>query len=158
VNSTVTGNDLQKTSGLTRGLDAGAVSQQVIGDGGYMQFTVTELTKWRVIGLSHSSAGTSDLEIQYSFWLHDGVAEVRENPTFGVDIPQATVGIAVGDVLRISVNGGVVKYWKNGMVFYTSTFAPTMPLLVDVTLLDLNSIISNAVVVTGSGSAPESEQ
>jgi hypothetical protein len=154
VNATVTGNVLQKTSGLVRGLDSGAVSQQTLSEG-YVEITATEVNSWRVVGLSHTSTGTHDLEIQYSLWLHDGVVEVRENPTFGVDIAQATTPLAVNDVLRISVSSGVVRYWKNGVVFYTSTFVPTLPLLFDTTLLDLNSTIVNAVISVGSSPVPE---
>jgi hypothetical protein len=39
-----------------------------------------------------------------------------------------------GDVLRVAVEGGVVKYRKNGTLLYTSTVAPTYPLLVDTSL------------------------
>ena len=44
-----------------------------------------------------------------------------------------------GDKLRVSVESGVVKYKKNGVTFYTSTVAPTYPLLVDAALYSTNA-------------------
>jgi RHS repeat-associated protein len=51
-----------------------------------------------------------------------------------------------GDLLRVAVEGGVVKYKKNGKVLYTSTIAPTYPLLVDTSLGTYNSAINNVVI------------
>ena len=51
-----------------------------------------------------------------------------------------------GDVFRIAVESGVVKYYKNGTLFYTSTVAPVYPLLVDSSILSLNGTVTNAVI------------
>jgi hypothetical protein len=48
--------------------------------------------------------------------LNKGVAEVREK-----GIQRGEVGFAGGDVFRITVEGGRIKYAKNGVVFRTST-------------------------------------
>ncbi len=55
---------------------------------------------------------------------------------------------AAGDKLRAAVVGGVVKYSKNGTVFYTSTKAPTYPLLVDAALYTQGATLSGAVIST----------
>ena len=44
------------------------------------------------------------------------------------------------------MESGVVKYYKNGMLFYTSTTAPSYPLLVDTAILNLNGTVTNAVI------------
>ena len=51
-------------------------------------------------------------------------AEVREGGTYKADTPFAT-----GDVFRVAVQSGVVRYSKNGTVFYTSQLAPAYPLV-----------------------------
>jgi hypothetical protein len=51
-----------------------------------------------------------------------------------------------GDIFRVEIVGGVVKYKQNGVVIYTSTVAPTYPLRVDTSLYTPNSTINNVVL------------
>ena len=51
-----------------------------------------------------------------------------------------------GDTLRVAVVGGVVKYSRNGTVFYTSTKTPVYPLLVDTALYSLNATLKSVVL------------
>ena len=44
------------------------------------------------------------------------------------------------------VEGGVVKYRKNGTLFYTSLVAPAYPLLVDTAMLDMQSTVNNVMI------------
>jgi len=39
-----------------------------------------------------------------------------------------------------------VKYFKNGVLFYTSAAPPVYPLIVDTTFWSLNSTLTNAVI------------
>ena len=55
-----------------------------------------------------------------------------------------------GDVLRVAVVGGVVKYSKNGTVLYTSPKAPVYPLLVDTALYSTSATLNNAMISSGS--------
>jgi hypothetical protein len=73
----------------------------------------------------------------------NGYAEAREYGQYRSDVPVAT-----GDVLRISIQSGVVKYSRNGSVFYTSTAKPGYPLRVDTALTSLNATIKNVVMAT----------
>jgi RHS repeat-associated protein len=57
------------------------------------------------------------------------------------------------DVLRVAVEGGVVKYRKNGTLLYTSSVAPTYSLLVDTALYSNGSTITNVVIGATSASA-----
>jgi hypothetical protein len=86
-----------------------------------------------------------------------GVAEVRENNAY-----RSETGYGSGDLFRIAVVGGVVKYYKNGAVFYTSSVAPSYPLVVDASLIGLGATVTNAMIAsTGSGTlayASEIEQ
>ncbi|HEX9833773.1 MAG TPA: hypothetical protein VGA66_11965, partial [Mycobacterium sp.] len=142
VNVTATGNSLKKTSGCDGCEDAGATSQQRIGSGnGYLEFTVSETGLVRYIGLNNNSTGTGLAEIPFAFKLVNGYAEVRERGAYRADTP-----IATGDVLRIAVQSGVVKYMKNGIAFYASGVAPVYPLRADTALTSLGATVSNGVI------------
>jgi alpha-tubulin suppressor-like RCC1 family protein len=49
-----------------------------------------------------------------------------------------------GDRLRVSVEGGVVKYLRNGDVVYTSAVAPSYPLLADTSFHQANTQVNDA--------------
>lgn len=57
-----------------------------------------------------------------------------------------------GDVFRVSVESGVVKYYKNGTVFYTSLVAPTYPLYFNAAIADHGARILNIYFCLGNGS------
>ena len=59
---------------------------------------------------------------------------------------RSEIAIAAGDILRIAVAEGSVKYSKNGTVFYTSSAQPAYPLVVNAALLDLNATIVNVMM------------
>jgi len=47
-------------------------------------------------------------------------------------VTRGTFGTFVsGDHLRVAVEGGVVRYYRNGTLLYTSSVTPAYPLLVD---------------------------
>ncbi len=54
-----------------------------------------------------------------------------------------------GDKLQVAVESGVVKYKKNGTIFYTSTQAPTYPLLVDSALYTMGATLNSATLTGG---------
>ncbi|MBI4611879.1 MAG: hypothetical protein HY726_23050 [Candidatus Rokubacteria bacterium] len=142
VNATASGNSLQKTSGCDGCPDAGATSQQLITAGdGYVEFTASETSALRFAGLSTSNPGTSAAEIKFAIRLQSGVAEVHESGLY-----RAGTWFATGDVFRVALESGVVKYYQNGRLLYTSTLAPTYPLLLDTALFNRSATITNAVI------------
>jgi Concanavalin A-like lectin/glucanases superfamily/Bacterial Ig domain len=144
VNVTATSNALQKTAGCDGCDDAGAVSQQQIGSGGgYIELTASEIDKLRYAGLTGSNAVIGATGIAFALRFQAGVAEVRENGVYRADIPFVS-----GDVFRISVVSGVVKYSKNGTVFYTSASVPTYPLVADTAFFNLGATIADAAIAT----------
>ena len=149
-NCAVSGNSLQKTSGHDDESDAGAVSQQqLISGDGYLEFTAGVANKIRFCGLTHSVSGTQYAAIDFAIKLTEfGVAEVRENNVYQIDTTYTG-----SDVFRVSIEGGVVKYYKNGTVFYTSGHAPAYPLRVDAAILNLGGTVNNAIMRAGSGGA-----
>jgi Big-like domain-containing protein len=142
VNVTATGNSIQKTAGCEGCEDAGGVSLSKIASGdGYVEVTATELAGLRYAGIGAGGSGTTAAGIAFGLAFFSGYAEVRES-----DVYRADTTYTVGDVFRVGVENGLVKYYKNGTTFYTSGIAPTYPLFLDTSLLNLNSKVSNAVI------------
>jgi RHS repeat-associated protein len=151
VGVSMSGNSLTKTD--SDGWNAGAVSTQTISSGdGYVELTASETTTARMIGLGNGDSNQSYTDIEYAFKLGGGG---------NLDVWEAgnVIGwvgtYAAGDLLRVAVEGGVVKYRKNGTLLYTSTVAPTYPLLVDTSLYYNGSTLNN-VVISGSGGGTSS--
>jgi hypothetical protein len=144
INVTVSGNSITKQGGGVAVWDAGAVSSQTITAGdGYVEFTVLETNKNRMCGLSNGDSNQNYADIDFAWYAYDdGTLYVFEG---GVN--RGNFGsFTTGDRLRVAVEGGVVKYRKNGVLLYTSGTAPTYPLLVDTAFSAMGATVSNAVI------------
>jgi hypothetical protein len=139
VNATVTGAVLQKTGGWDGVDDAGAASQQELTAGdGYVEFTVGEANTFWLGGLSHGDDDTGYADIDFAFRFNGaGSADVLENGVYqaGGDTPYAA-----GDVFRVAIVGGRVRYSRNGRLLRESALVPQYPLLLDVSLGSLGAI------------------
>jgi len=141
-NATLEGDILKKAGGCNGCADSGAVSQQGIASGnGYLEFTISRTWPVTWIGLADNHATDSGSEIDYAFRLSKRNAEVREN-----GILKTTVEFRRGDILRIEVVDNEVSYMVNGEVVYTSTKLVTNALRADVTLVNRNSEVANAMI------------
>lgn len=142
-NCTITGNNLQKTAGRSDSSDAGARSQQVVASGdAYFEFTAGDSNKVLFCGLTHAAIGTAYSEIDFAVKLTElGAAEVRENNGYGTETTYR-----VGDVFRVAVQNNVVKYYKNDLLFYTSSKTPNYPLFADAAFLTVGGRINSAVI------------
>jgi hypothetical protein len=141
-NVTATANSLRKSGGCGGCADAGAASQQTILTGnGYLEFSVAETDTLRFIGFSTGNTGTSPDSIAAALRLQAGRAEVREGGVY-----KSEIAVTTGDVLRVAVGGGSVKYSKNGAVFYTSNAQPAYPLVINTSLFDLGATITNVTI------------
>jgi hypothetical protein len=144
VNIGVSGSNLTKTGGCSGCADATGVSQQQLSTTGSLTFTTPEEQSLRFVGLgAGTTAAPSD--INFAIRLQGGVAEVRELGGYKAD-----VRFGVGDTFRISVDGGVVSYAKNGSVFYTSATRASYQTRVHVVLFESGSIVGNVAVGGGS--------
>ena len=144
VNATVDpdGTVLRKTGGCDGCADAGATShQQLTAGDGYVEFTVGETTTFWIAGLSHGNEGTDWSDIDFAFRLNGvGTADVLEN---GIYRPGADTSYAAGDVFRVAVVNGRVRYFKNGIYLMESAVTPLYPLGLDVTLGSLAATVRN---------------
>jgi outer membrane protein assembly factor BamB len=143
INCTVTGSSLQKTSGRTDSNDAGARSQQTVTSGDVsFEFTAGDPTKLLFCGLTHAAPGTAYADIDFAVKLTDfGVAEIRENNAYGGETTYRA-----GDVFRVAVQGNIVRYYKNGGLYYTSAKAPIYPLFANAVFITLGGRVDNASI------------
>jgi arylsulfatase A-like enzyme len=142
-------NSLTKTG--TYGWNAGAVSLAHLSAGdGYVEFSASETTTSRMLGLSNGNGGTSYADIDFAMYLRaGGELRVYEGGTY-----VGTYGsYGTGDILRVEVAGGLVQYSRNGTVFETSALTPTYPLLVDTALYYPGATLTD-VVTSGFASPP----
>ncbi len=147
VNVTAYGNSVTKTTGCDGCFDAGAISQQKITAGdGYTEFTAGANGPLRIAGLTQSFAISNPATIAWGVRFQGNVAEVREGGTYKAD-----TSFAAGDVFRVAVQSSVVRYSKNGTVFYTSQMAPAYPLVLAAALANQSAVVSNSMI---SGAAP----
>ena len=149
VNAAVTGGTLTKNAGCDGCFDAGGVSQQTIASGnGSVEFKVPSGV-YVAAGLSTGNTGTTAQEIKWGLWFYPGTpgsVEVRESGVYKWDWPNVA-----GATHKVAVENGAVKYYLNGTLKYTSTVAPTYPLLLDAALGSGTAAVQTAVITSGSG-------
>ncbi|HZE85011.1 MAG TPA: arabinofuranosidase catalytic domain-containing protein, partial [Puia sp.] len=133
-----TGNNLTKFTS-NGNWDGGAASFNTVSNNGYFQFTASETNKYRMAGLSTSYTSPSYTTIQYAFYLNSGgTLQIYESGSGRGSFGTYTTG----DVLKIAVEANVVKYYKNGVLLYISTIAPTLPLLVDASIYNSGGTVT----------------
>jgi hypothetical protein len=143
VGATASGNSLTKTAATGWG-NAGAVSTRQIASGdGFVEVTATNTVTHRsMFGFSRGNSDAGYVDIDFGLFQRYGQLQVYEK-----GVPMFTGGAyAVGDKLRVAVVGGVVRYSRNGVVFYTSRRQPTYPLLLDAAIYTLGSTLGSATI------------
>ena len=151
INMSATSGGLRKTGGCDGCPDASAVSEQQISGSGTLTFAASETTSLRFVGLAAGGIGTGPGDINCALRLQSGVAEVRENGTYKSD-----VRFAAGDTFAIAVASGVVKYSKNGSVFYTSTVRADRAVRAHAVFFSANAAVAN-VGLSGSSTTAQAE-
>ena len=146
VNATVTQDTLQKTSGCDGCFDAGATSaQQITAGDGYVEFTIAATNTLFIAGLSHDTNGTGYAEIDFAFRFNGaGQADVLEN---GIYVGGDT-SYGVGDLFRIAVVAGTVRFSRNGSVVLQRSTNFTYPLRMDVALANLGASLRGAMITS----------
>ena len=98
-------------------------------------------------GLSSTNANADWTSIQYAVYLrNDAQWEVRQSGSGTLFVAP----YAANDVFKIAVEANVVKYYQNSVLRYTSGTAPTLPLLVDVSINSVGGTVTNALTVNNS--------
>lgn len=143
VNATLTGTTLRKTAGC-EGCESTAISQQMITSGnGYLEIAASGMEKEGRIGLMLGNRTASASNIDYAIGFSGGLVSIRERGVYRMEMASQK-----GDVFRIAVENGVVKYYKNGAEIYRSRVVPTYPLVSAVALWTLKSSVTNVVIAS----------
>jgi hypothetical protein len=148
VGVSASGNSLTKTAAT--GWNAGAASTKTLGSSpGFVAFTASETSTYRMLGLSNGNDNATYADIDYALYLAAGQVQIFEKGVgrgaFGAYAP--------GDAFQVSVEGNVVTYSRNGTVFYSSNTSPTYPLLVDAALYSQGATLTD-VVISGAWESP----
>jgi Chitobiase/beta-hexosaminidase C-terminal domain len=144
VNAVASGSTVSKAGGGAAAWDSGAAStQSIVSSDGYVEFKANP-GEYAFAGLSAGDGGVNWAEIDFAFYAYPtGALAIYENGVWREGVSAAYVA---GDTLRVAVEGGVVKYRKNGVLIYTSSIAPTFPLLVDTSFHRPGASIQQAVI------------
>jgi PKD repeat protein len=149
---TAADNNLTKTASTTWG-NAGAVSAQTITSGnGYVEFTVSATIGERIFGLTSSDVvkGYSNLAFAIRTTGPGHGYYVLES---GEQVGHWFGECKAGDVFRIAVESGTVRYYRNGSAFNTSSLAPRYPLRAGAAIQGQGASIDNAIIAFASGKA-----
>jgi len=143
-NAAADGNSIRKTSGCNGCPDAGGTSAGAItSGGGFVEFRPGAGARFYA-GLGSTATRSTDpalIDYAFSFWA-DGGWDVRERNVY-----KAEGRFVAGDLFRIAVSGGAVKYYKNGSQVYSSLAAPVLPLVLDTTLIGQGAAVNAAMLV-----------
>lgn len=121
----------------------GASTTATIPSDGYMEFTTGETNTTKVAGLSNGDTNQNYDDIDFAIYLTaSDTVRVTEN-----GVSRGTFGsYAAGDTFRVEAAGGVVTYSQNSTLFFTSSIAPTFPLLVDTALFTTGGTLQNVTL------------
>ncbi|HEX8221736.1 MAG TPA: PA14 domain-containing protein [Chloroflexia bacterium] len=148
VTVTGTGNSIKKTSGGEWVWDATGVSSKGIlsGDGSVQATLNGGDGSRRHFGLGIGNSNASYEDVDYAFVVQNAGVFIWENNS-----EKANLGSkAVGSVLKVAVESGVVKYYINDALVYTSAKVPTYPLIFDDSIANLGGKIQNAYICSGN--------
>jgi cysteine-rich repeat protein len=135
------GAGLDKVSGGGTSWDGGASSIETLTGDGYLLFKTAEVNTHRMIGLSNGDSSASYPDIDFAWYPHGGAAtQIYEGGAHRGDFG----AYYTGDVFRVEVMNGQVRYAYNGVGRYVSTVAPTFPLGVDTSLYEIGSTVRGA--------------
>src|SRR6185503_603112 len=124
--------------------NSGASSTLELASGdGWVEYTATDLSASRTLGLSNGDASRNYNEIDFGLSAWNNSLWAHQN---GSQISSCCGSFAMGARLRIAVEGGVVKYRKNGALLATSSQTVQYPLLVDTALNTSGTSLTDIVV------------
>jgi len=123
--------------------NAGISSLNKVADNGYLEFTVAETDKRRMIGLSNADNNVNFNSIDFAIYLrNNGLINIYESGnnlgTFG--------NYNTGDVFRISVEQETVHYYQNDQVIRIASATPELPLLADLSFRDVGGTANNLMI------------
>lgn len=124
-----------QSSSLTKNIgtnwNSGASSTKVMAGDGELQFKFASNTKYAICGLSEGDLSVGRYESAHGFYATNyGPVLIMEKGQWKVNLGNYTVN----DLFAIKRINGVVTYYKNGQLVYTSKRSSGRPLFVDAAL------------------------
>lgn len=151
VNTVVDGSEggLRKNAG-TAAYNADAVSTTRIIADGRLKFRLAT-TGQLMVGLNVENLSRADTDLNFAIRGTPGTTNTAQIYEGGVSVGTAgNLGSYGSDtVFQIERVGLLVRYWKDGILRYTSAVQEAGPLLVDTSLLTVNSTILEARMAAG---------
>lgn len=142
VGVTATDNAIQRTA-ASSGWNAGAVSNETLAGNGYVEFSTAEANTAKMAGLSNGNTDQGYQDIDFAFYLtNQGTVNIYEGGAYR----GAYGSYVAGDLFRVEVNDGVVRYLRNGQVLAVSSQTPVSPLLVDTSVYSTSATLTGVVV------------
>lgn len=145
---TVVGNRITRTAAGTGFFVTGGSSSENIttGNSGYAYFTCDDLTGTFIAGLG-LTFGLAASNVDFGFYLlGSGTLQTVEGG-IGTNV---SGGYIVGTVLKVSIEAGVVKYYKDGTLIRTSSGTPSYPQKFIATLANQNATVAPYIVTDTS--------
>ena len=140
-NLTASGNSLIRNSGSgSSWSNGGAESTQAINDDMYVEFTAGPTTNRLMCGLGNNTGSSHFNTIDFAIYnRNNGTIQVYESGT-----NRGTFGnYQYGDTMRVASENGVVNYYHNGTLIYTSGVAPSFPMFADVAIRNQDDTLHN---------------
>ncbi|MCH2213722.1 MAG: T9SS type A sorting domain-containing protein [Flavobacteriales bacterium] len=123
--------------------NGGAFSLNTINDNGYFEFLATENNLRRMVGISDSNINSHWNTIDFAFYLeNNGNLSIRENGANYGNVGSYNTG----DTLKISIENGIVHYYRNGNILRVGGAAGAL-MHVDLSIRDEQGSIENAHIV-----------
>ena len=140
-NIEIQGGNVKKIQGYNTS-NGGIYSKNSVGDNGFLEFQTSETNTRKMVGLSSNDNGSSESTIQFAFYLENSNLVIYESGSWKAAFGQFNTN----DILQISIDNGVVKYYKNSELLYVSSKTPNLPLIADGTMQNIGTTIINAKI------------
>jgi len=123
-----------------------------------VQSVAVDRTKHTIFGLSNGDGGQDYTDIDFAIhlqgeagWPGDLVIFEGGAEKHRINSTQQNPAYVAGDVLKVAVTNGVVRYYKNEVLLYTSQSTPVFPLLLDASVFHLNAKVQDAWLCSSGG-------
>ena len=143
----VAGTAAQLISDYNLGWTGGARSVRSLAGDGRISWKVGSAATGVVVGFNDADLTTEYAECEHAIYCARGIYRVYES---GAMRP-ATGGYAAGDVFTIRRRQGVVTYWKNASLIYTSEVRSTGTVFMDASLYTGGDEVLEPAIVGESG-------
>jgi len=147
VNLEDNGNDLNKLQG-GNSWNAGAASLNQLDANSLVYTVVNEVNTNRYFGTSSSNGGSDQNSIEFAVFLRaNGQLRVVESGTNRGDFGNYNNG----DTIKVAFVNGVVEYYQNSTLLYTSGLTASFPQIVDVSVNNSGATLEDITIVHDTG-------